>query len=708
MFRKIYFLLILVASAAMLWLAGCEWMKFPPAPVCQKQENEPVKTANVSTTEEEADCVLGSDGTVEYRGRFRHRWWNYYKRAMCFAEKGCWEQAIKDFEKAIEQRGKDEKDQWGARTYGMRFIDYFPNREMGIAYYYLAKNDIKKIKIAQAFLELSVSQTPSAKAISYLEEHVYAELFKVPKDKLKEVTEEFKQEENLPDFIKFSSNLKDFIQKEVKKEKPDFDFSEMLKLYPKDNGEFLTTDIPVNIVGKITDKNYYISSIEINHITQRENRNYPVFLLNTSDDLPKVSKTIPFKKQLSLSHGTNEIEVKVKNITGNVFTEKIKVNLKLTGPLFSFNSDQWHYNKNDNKLNVKGILYDRTGISKLYINNQSVPIPKGLKEISFDDTVMVNNNIIELTAYDCLGNKIKSLIPLYTISQEPALVACNNLLATDGTASSNSETQDEPVTLSDSESSPEIKFYTWVRNEKGSVEEKELSQITEVIDVYLNRVVFIVKVRASNNIKSLNLMGESVDIPVPNPSYYQDSVIIELSDMESVTTNKITVIDTTGREKSVQIKTEKSKEKVKIKKLKDSVTDQKFKPLMYRQFKNNNDNEIKKIVPDISDGELKYSFREDNVQEYTISFDGNPLIKFREMKYEPFKTKNRYGIFIFPFFPEFEEGSDKSKKDILYWAGVKFREKLVDNINKIKEWTEDLRFQINNKLPDTQELRSIE
>ncbi|OQX25198.1 MAG: hypothetical protein BWK80_16830, partial [Desulfobacteraceae bacterium IS3] len=30
------------------------------------------------------------------------------------------------------------------------------------------------------------------------------------------------------------------------------------------------------------------------------------------------------------------------------------------------------------------------------------------------------------------------------------------------------------------------------------------------------------------------------------------------------------------------------------------------------------------------------------------------------------------------------------------------------NINKIKEWTEDLRFQINNKLPDTQELRSIE
>jgi hypothetical protein len=47
--------------------------------------------------------------------------------------------ALKDLATAI---GKRDKDQRNARTYGMHFVDYFPHRELGIAYYH--KGDLVK------------------------------------------------------------------------------------------------------------------------------------------------------------------------------------------------------------------------------------------------------------------------------------------------------------------------------------------------------------------------------------------------------------------------------------------------------------------------------------------------------------------------------------------------------------------------------------
>lgn len=64
------------------------------------------------------------------------RWWNYYKRGQSYAKKGCWLEAVEDFKTAIEQR---QDDTYQARTYGLNFIDYFPHRELGIAYYKLGR-----------------------------------------------------------------------------------------------------------------------------------------------------------------------------------------------------------------------------------------------------------------------------------------------------------------------------------------------------------------------------------------------------------------------------------------------------------------------------------------------------------------------------------------------------------------------------------------
>jgi TolB-like protein len=95
------------------------------------------------------------------RGAFRHRWWNYYERGLSFADGEFYNEALKDFNTAIEMR---EKDQRRARTYGMHFVDYFPHRELGIVNYKMGKLDDAKKE-----LELSIMQFPSAKARFYLD-----------------------------------------------------------------------------------------------------------------------------------------------------------------------------------------------------------------------------------------------------------------------------------------------------------------------------------------------------------------------------------------------------------------------------------------------------------------------------------------------------------------------------------------------------------
>ena len=105
--------------------------------------------------------VLIRDGK-EYgkiKGAFRNRWWNYYERGLSYLEGEFYQEAIADFKNALKQRAEDKRM---ARTYGMHFIDYFPNREMGLAYYLSGDYDN-----AEKYIETSMGQQPSAKARFY-------------------------------------------------------------------------------------------------------------------------------------------------------------------------------------------------------------------------------------------------------------------------------------------------------------------------------------------------------------------------------------------------------------------------------------------------------------------------------------------------------------------------------------------------------------
>jgi len=66
------------------------------------------------------------------RGVFHGRWWNYYERGCSYLAGGFHKEAEADFTRALNGRGRDA---WQARTYGLHFVEYFPNRELGIVFY---------------------------------------------------------------------------------------------------------------------------------------------------------------------------------------------------------------------------------------------------------------------------------------------------------------------------------------------------------------------------------------------------------------------------------------------------------------------------------------------------------------------------------------------------------------------------------------------
>ncbi len=95
------------------------------------------------------------------KGAFRHRWWNYYERALSFADGGFLKEAELDLLEAIRQRPEDQRR---ARTYGLHFTDYFPHRELGVVYFGQGRID-------EAVRELndSLNMEQSSKARFYLD-----------------------------------------------------------------------------------------------------------------------------------------------------------------------------------------------------------------------------------------------------------------------------------------------------------------------------------------------------------------------------------------------------------------------------------------------------------------------------------------------------------------------------------------------------------
>ncbi|MBW2036754.1 MAG: hypothetical protein JRI41_04650 [Deltaproteobacteria bacterium] len=244
------------------------------------------------------------------RGAFRSRWWNYYERGLSFADGEFYQEAVSDFRQAIHQR---EKDQRMARTYGMHFIDYFPHRELGIAFYQMGD-----LKAAKRELELSLSQFPSAKARFYLDRVRRA------------LIEKGGKEASLPGVS--------------------LDFK---------TAEVWTREDPVIISGVAEDENY-VSAISI--------RGVPLFLEGSQ-------KSISFKQSLNLPQGKHAIEVAAKNLAGKVTKRTVVIHVDREGPIITVG--ELRIDRRTREIAISGSIYDESGVSELTIDGQSITIEPG-------------------------------------------------------------------------------------------------------------------------------------------------------------------------------------------------------------------------------------------------------------------------------------------------------------------------------------------
>lgn len=89
------------------------------------------------------------------------KWHKAYANGLEAMGRGDWRHAVSQFEVALAQKRIDTGK---TRAYGTVFIEYFPNRELGICYYHLGETER-----ARRHLQLSLQQSATARARDYLQ-----------------------------------------------------------------------------------------------------------------------------------------------------------------------------------------------------------------------------------------------------------------------------------------------------------------------------------------------------------------------------------------------------------------------------------------------------------------------------------------------------------------------------------------------------------
>lgn len=275
----------------------------------------------------------------QVQGLFRERWWNFYERGMSFSEGGFWSEAVADFQEALKQRDRDQRR---ARTYGLHFTDYFPHRDLGIAYYQLGHYEE-----AQKELELSLAQAETGRAKYYLNE-VRRALLKQAGGKAAPPT--------------VSLGVQD--------------------------GQ-VTNSFTMKVEGEVK-SDAYAGSVVINDVPQ---------FIELSE------KKLPFSRRIKLKKGINEIRVKTTDLLGKVAEKKMAVFGDFEGPLMNIKNFTEGQQVGQNKIVLNGTLADSTGVAKLQVNEQVLAYNKE-KQLDFTFTVQLKEgpNKIMLAATDSAGN----------------------------------------------------------------------------------------------------------------------------------------------------------------------------------------------------------------------------------------------------------------------------------------------------------------
>jgi len=333
---------------------------------CQGNPDKSSKSSVISVSKAGKQCGVT-------RGSFLGSWFDYYERALSFADCEMWQESEQDLKKALNKRSVDKR-----RVYslGMHLVsDYFPHRELGIALY-----NQKKYSAAKVELNTSLLQFPTSKAEEYL----------------KRIRLEMINKQN-----------KDTQAPQIQLKTPTL--NQMMK----------SSEVTVN--GSVMDNNF-IDSLTINNIPYRY---VPAFLsksgvpVRIARKVPKIdfNLVVPVK----FTQGKGLISIVAKDISGNTTTKEIPIYLDQQGPQISIKTAQ---KKDQNYHLILNVSDQQSKIKFLEINNKIIAIKskqiidkktkKKVNEVYIDKLIggPFDKQHLLIIATDDTGNKTRAKIKL--------------------------------------------------------------------------------------------------------------------------------------------------------------------------------------------------------------------------------------------------------------------------------------------------------
>ncbi len=286
------------------------------------------------------------------KGTFRGRWWSYYERGSSFLSGEFYNEAEADFLRALQGRSRDS---WSARTYGLHFVEYFPNRELGVTYYHMGRLDD-----AENYLRISLSQIDTERARRYLDR---------------------------------------VIEKRIERGQILDASDPALHLAQGDQPQIAVADRQVKLdIAAADDVGLKSVSVDGQPLRFRGNE-----------------KEARFVQEALFDEGDHVLHLSATDLAGKSSDRQIQLAVDLTGPSIAIVEPALPLVTEDAFVALKGAIIDPSGIKSLQLNDKPLTLEMGGQVVHFEERLPLNvgENIFILKAQDTVGNDTAAAIEIY-------------------------------------------------------------------------------------------------------------------------------------------------------------------------------------------------------------------------------------------------------------------------------------------------------
>ncbi|HOJ32658.1 MAG TPA: CsgG/HfaB family protein [Candidatus Hydrogenedentes bacterium] len=284
------------------------------------------------------------------KGTFRGRWWSYYERGSSFLAGEFYTEAERDFLQALQGRSRDT---WNARTYGLHFVEYFPNRELGVTYYHMGRLDD-----AETYLNASLSQVDTERARRYLD------LVKQKRIALGQLTDV-----KPPDVLAKSG----------------------------DNIVIGTREVSVELEAS---DDIGLDAITVDGKPLR-------FRGNAVEGR--------FKYATLLEEGVYTLQLGASDLAGKTSQTPVNIAVDLTGPCIAIEEPTLPLVTEAGSVQLRGAVRDESGVESVLLDGSSLSLSRNGDRLSFERELPLNagENVFVITARDRAGNETAAAVEIY-------------------------------------------------------------------------------------------------------------------------------------------------------------------------------------------------------------------------------------------------------------------------------------------------------